>query len=128
MNTEIRDVREELDWQRGPLLNLGSWRYGIHLPRKVELTITAKEEHGRPIYTYRDLNFQDLDQDEIQKLLMGESLYGDPDLCIRAALQNALDALELRDLRLKMLDILEQGQTPVEAIDPLPMVRGERKS
>ncbi len=109
-------MREELDWQRGPLLNLGSWRYGIHLPRKVELTITAKEEHGRPIYTYRDLNFQ-LDQDEIQKLLMGESLTSDSSFILRELLQNALDALELRDLRLKML---ARGETPHEKIDPLP--------
>ena len=33
---------------------------------------------------------------------MGESLYGDPGLCIRELLQNALDALELHELRLKM--------------------------
>ena len=33
---------------------------------------------------------------------MGESLYGDPGLCIRELLQNALDALELLELRLKM--------------------------
>ncbi len=33
---------------------------------------------------------------------MGESLYGDPGLCIRELLQNALDSLALRELRLKM--------------------------
>jgi hypothetical protein len=50
-----------------------------------------------------------LDQDEIEQLLMGESLYGDPGrhrriqspcgACIRELLQ---EALELRELRLKM--------------------------
>ena len=35
-------------------------------------------------------------------LLMGEALYGDPELCIRELLQNALDAVELRDLRLQL--------------------------
>ncbi len=33
---------------------------------------------------------------------MGTALYGDPGLCIRELIQNALDALELRDLRLKL--------------------------
>src|SRR5690606_35384604 len=55
----------------------------------------------RPKYIYRDLQFQ-LDYDAVQQLLMGESLYGDPSLCIRELIQNSLDALELRELRLKL--------------------------
>ena len=43
-----------------------------------------------------------LDQDEIQQLLMGESLYGDSGLCIRELLQDSMDAPELRKLRLIM--------------------------
>ncbi len=41
---------------------------------------------------------------------MGESLYGDPGLCIRELLQNAL---ELRELRLKM----KQKGEPHEPVD-----------
>ena len=41
----------------------------------------------------------------------------DSSFILRELLQNALDALELRDLRLKML---ARGETPHEKIDPLP--------
>ncbi len=63
------------------------------------MSIDAKSFGVRPLWT----------QDEIQQLLMGESLYGDPGLCIRELLQNALDALELRELRLKMKQKGETG-------------------
>ena len=53
---------------------------------------------------------------------MGESLYGDPSLCIRELLQNALDALEVRDLRLKML---ATGGEPYEPVDPPRFVDGK---
>ena len=59
-----------------------------------------------------------LDQDEIQQLLMGETLYGDPTLAIRELLQNALDALQMRDLRLKLLR--KDPKAAVEPTDLLP--------
>jgi hypothetical protein len=45
---------------------------------------------------------------------MGESLYGELNLCIRELLQNALDAVELRELRLQLR--AKSGQ-PLEAAD-----------
>ena len=61
----------------------------------MEADVNPKGHPYHSIYIYHDLQFR-LDQDEIQKLLMGTALYGDPGLCIRELLQNALDALELR--------------------------------
>lgn len=82
-----------------------------HLPSKTRLDIRRARDPltDHPKYVYHDLQFR-LDQDEIQQLLMGESLYGDPGLCIRDLLQNALDALELRELRLKMK---QKGPRPI---------------
>ncbi len=122
IEAEIRAVRGELDWQRRVLADRGQ-RYDIHLPRGVHLDIHPKGWPQNPCYTYHDLQFQ-LDQDEIQQLLMGETLYGDPGLCIRELLQNALDALELRDLRLRMS---ERGETLSKPVDPLPVVNGTRE-
>ena len=85
------------------------------------VTEAQDPQSGRKLYIYQDIHFR-LDQDEIQKLLMGTALYGDPGLCIRELLQNALDALELRELRLKMpkkarhepVDDLNGGELRVE--------------
>src|SRR5208283_1675042 len=78
-------------------------RYQINLPREVRPLLTEAQDpqSSRKLYIYQDIHFR-LDQDEIQKLLMGTALYGDPGLCIRELIQNSLDALELRWLRQKM--------------------------
>ena len=47
---------------------------------------------------------------------MGESLYGDPALCIRELVQNALHALELRELRLKVQDTGDTLRDPVDSL------------
>ena len=73
-------------------------------------------QSGRKLYIYQDIHFR-LDQDEIQKLLMGTALYGDPGLCIRELLQNALDALELRELRLKMPKSRRRRHEPVDDLE-----------
>ena len=79
----------------------------LRLPNEVKAAIT-------PVgYTYHDWHFR-LDQDEIIRLLMGESLYGDPSLCIRELLQNALDAVELRDLRMQLRN---KGGSPAGPVD-----------
>ena len=97
---EVHAVNYELHLQQG-LLHAHGKRYQIHLPREVRPLVTEAQDpqSGRKLYIYQDIHFR-LDQDEIQKLLMGTALYGDPGLCIRELLQNALDALELRELRL----------------------------
>lgn len=103
IDAELSAVRIELDAQRRQLPAAAQPRYDLHLPSQTRLDIRPARDPltDQPKYVYHDLQFR-LDQDEIQQLLMGESLYGDPGLCIRELLQNALDALELRELRLKM--------------------------
>ena len=103
IDAELSTVRIELDAQRRQLPAADRDRYNLHLPSQTRLDIQPVRDPvtDEPKYVYHDLQFR-LDQDEIQQLLMGESLYGDPGLCIRELLQNALDALELRELRLKM--------------------------
>jgi len=93
----------------------------FNVPEDVKAEITAsKDSQNRPVYEYHDWSFR-LDQQEIIQLLMGESLYGDPSLCIRELLQNALDALELRDLRHQMKNL---GATPAEPVDSEQTVPG----
>lgn len=103
IDAELSAVRIEMDAQRRQLPAAAQPRYDLHLPSQTRLDIRAARDPltDQPKYVYYDLQFR-LDQDEIQQLLMGESLYGDPGVCIRELLQNALDALELRELRLKM--------------------------
>ncbi len=120
IDAEIHAVREEAHWQSRPLPDAQRDHYRLDLPHKVEADVNPKGHPHHSIYIYHDLQFR-LDQDEIQKLLMGTALYGDPGLCIRELLQNALDALELRKLRLKMLE--ETDETPREKVDRLR--RGE---
>ncbi len=110
IDAELSAARAELDAQRRQLGSAGEHRYDLCLPNHTRLDVRAKHDSltDKPSYLYYDLQFK-LDQNEIQELLMGESLYGDPSLCIRELVQNALDALELRELRLK---IKQKTQAP----------------
>ncbi|MFN7924051.1 MAG: ATP-binding protein [Bryobacteraceae bacterium] len=96
---EVTAVRGEL-----PQITARAGLDKLRLP-EVEHKITPKPG----AYVYHDWSFH-LDHEEIINLLMGESLYGDPSLCIRELLQNALDAVELADMRLQ----LEQKRAGVE--------------
>lgn len=118
IDREIKSVREELTWQRGLLRGKGD-HYQLRLPEFVEARICAAiNDQGCPIYIFHDLQFE-LDQYEIQQLLMGESLYADPTLCLRELLQNALDALQMRDLRLKVLaKDLDARVEPTDVLRP----------
>lgn len=87
--------------------------YQICLPHVAFEIRPALDRKGLPCYSYHDWSFR-LDQDEIVRLLMGESLYGDPSLCIRELLQNALDAIELRDLRHQLK---KRGGQPAHPVD-----------
>lgn len=71
--------------------------YNLPLPYKVDTAeVNAKVDYdGNPIYIYKDLSFS-LDQEEITKLLMGTSLYGNSSVAIRELLQNAIDACKIR--------------------------------
>jgi hypothetical protein len=115
---EVKSVKEELNWQRRLLSHKGE-PYQLRLPEFVQSRIRAAlDGQGRPVYVFHDLQF-DLDQYEIQQLLMGESLYADPTLCLRELLQNALDALQMRDLRLKVLEKDSDARVePTNALRP----------
>ncbi len=114
---EIKGVNEELSWQ-GRLLGDKGKHYQLRLPHFIEPRIRAAlDDQGRRVYVFHDLQFE-LDQHEIQQLLMGESLYGDPTLCLRELLQNSLDALQMRDLRLKVL-----VQDPDARLEPTNSLR-----
>lgn len=118
---EVMRVREELDWQRGSPHHKGD-HYQLRLPEAVQARVRpACDGEGRPIYIFHDLQFE-LDQHEIQQLLMGESLYGDPTLCLRELIQNSLDALQMRDLRLKVL-----AKDPDARVEPTDILRPEEE-
>ncbi len=114
---EVESIYEELSWQQAKMLGRGE-RYQLRLPRLVESQIRpARDGQNRDVYVFHDLQFE-LDQYEIQQLLMGESLYADPTLCLRELLQNALDALQMRDLRLKVL-----AKDPDARVEPTDVLR-----
>jgi hypothetical protein len=92
INSELSSVRDELTRIELPL---NGTRRNLRLPA-VTCTVTPKSG----AYVYKDWQFH-TNHEEIINLLMGESLYGEPGLAIRELLQNSLDALELRDLRLR---------------------------
>ena len=78
-------------------INAAQGQSELRLPRVDAEIFAAKGPDGIPVYEYEDWSFH-LDQEEITALLMGESLYGQRGLAIRELAQNALDALELRNL------------------------------
>jgi hypothetical protein len=82
---ELRPAVDSVPEDRGRLaIRLAKVEHSIH---------PGIDARGNRAYTYHDWSFR-LDQEEIIGLLMGETLYGDPNLCIRELLQNSLDALE----------------------------------
>ncbi len=114
IDDELAAVREELELQCRNVPAYAVGRYGLHLPAMTEVIIHSARDPAtdRPRYVWHDLQFR-LQQDQIRQLLLGESLYGDHSLCIRELIQNALDALEVRELRLKM----KRQNTNVEFVD-----------
>ena len=123
----IRDftalIRKEVSDARGELRRLNTEadaeRCSLLLPEDVIADVRPDRRSGTAVYVYHDWKFE-LDQGEIVRLLMGESLYGDPSVCIRELLQNALDALELRDLRLQLIKAGGQPTQPVDGVSLSP--------
>ncbi len=103
IRTFVGQIRAEVESAAFEMRNWGEHRYHpIRLPRDVIADVTPLRcASGCPTYEYYDWKFT-LDQTEIMQLLMGDNLYGDPAVCIRELLQNALDSVELRDLRLQL--------------------------
>lgn len=69
----------------------------IKLPFKVnrEKIRTKKNIHNKPLYLYRDTQFN-LSKSQVIELLMGTKLYGNPEVALRELLQNSTDACLLR--------------------------------
>ena len=66
---------------------------------KFSFEVSAKlDPTRRKIYEYQDITFR-LEHNAILSLVMGESLYGSPELCLREIIQNSLDALSVRKAR-----------------------------
>lgn len=74
----------------------------LKLPFKVnrEKISTKKDIKGKPIYIYRDTQFN-LSKRQVIDLLMGTKLYGDPEVALRELLQNSIDACLLRQAQEK---------------------------
>ena len=107
INSEVQNAQTELLDRIRP-------REGIKGLRLPEVKADVQPKNGT--YIYKDWSFQ-IDQEAIMNLLMGESLYGDPSLCIRELLQNALDAVELRDLRHQFSREKREQRTPGRFFD-----------
>lgn len=69
----------------------------IQIPFKVDRSkiATKKDIFGKPLYLYRDTQFN-LSKTQVIDLLMGTKLYGDPEIALRELLQNSIDACLLR--------------------------------
>ncbi|MBY0503255.1 MAG: ATP-binding protein [Bryobacteraceae bacterium] len=113
----VRQIQEELAACHEEIRQWPAFSRALRLSTVADPKITQKG------YVYQDWTFQ-LDQQEIIQLLMGESLYGNPSLCIRELLQNALDAVELRDLRLQLQ---EKGGKPAMPVDGFSLTPGSFK-
>ena len=112
INLEIDNVRRELGANRKHFPDEKS--LSLDLPSHAEVNISAR----RGNYVYLDLHFR-LDREAVMELLMGEVLYGEPDLALRELVQNSLDALHLRDLRHKLLLSLHEREPAEELIEPV---------
>lgn len=69
----------------------------LRIPYKVsrEKILTKKNVHGKPIYLYKDTQFN-LSKRQVIELLMGTKLYGNPEIALRELVQNSIDACLLR--------------------------------
>lgn len=104
-NRLLDDVTRYVDNQR---FGLGE----LHpLPRRFDARRLAakKGDDGTPEYDTPHLRFH-LDPNEVQQLLMGKQLYGDPELAIRELYQNALDACRYRKARTEYLERTSEAQ------------------
>jgi hypothetical protein len=111
IDEELRGVRD----QRVSLREED--RLPLKLPSRAEPGIVARAGG----YKYEDLEIR-LDRDAIIELLMGEALYGEPELALRELVQNALDALHLRDLRHRLLVELEDSPE-LSQVGPVARIR-----
>lgn len=106
------DISGEFEAVERILRVMAGWgaRGWLRMPGEVRPAVTPRG------YAFHDIEFK-LQAHEVTELLLGTALYGNPELCIRELLQNALDAVQLRELRHKLKLKLED-----EGIDMPPEV------
>lgn len=98
---ELKACSEILARMHGLLKAEGiSKSYQLNLPHQVDCSqIRPKvDRDGNPLYEYHDIRFT-LDQEQIIKLLMGTSLYGNPVIALRELIQNAVDTCRYRKVK-----------------------------
>ncbi|MFM8724281.1 MAG: hypothetical protein ACKON9_04065, partial [Planctomycetaceae bacterium] len=119
MNDELKNCRAA--WNSVPAERRKGMTFAI--PSEAKLEIKARAEN----YLYQDIEFR-LDRDAVVELLMGESLYGGPELALRELVQNALDAVHLRDQRNKLAEAIELSNStdkPRFPSEPWGAVKGK---
>ncbi|MCA9031269.1 MAG: ATP-binding protein, partial [Planctomycetaceae bacterium] len=109
MNDEINKVRAA----QNAALRGAYTAPTLRLPSQAAVSI----RHRVGGYMYHDMEFR-LDRDAVVELLMGESLYGGPELALRELVQNALDAVHLRDQRNELAKRLYQSHSTDEPRQP----------
>ncbi|MES2707257.1 MAG: hypothetical protein V4726_11715 [Verrucomicrobiota bacterium] len=107
-----KSLNQIMEWMNDEISKCGSaWgmmpaehreEITLALPSKAEVKIKSRKGG----YIYQDIEFR-LERDAVVELLMGESLYGGPELALRELVQNALDAVHLRDQRNQLATALE---------------------
>ncbi|MBS1617704.1 MAG: ATP-binding protein, partial [Bacteroidetes bacterium] len=86
INEELQNVLAAQD-------RYGAGRSPLRLPEIAYADISERKDN----YEYEELVFK-LQRESVMGLFMGEALYGSPDICLRELVQNALDAIHLREL------------------------------
>ncbi len=96
---ELFTCKNVLDNMHDQYRNSLTDTYLMALPLKVDTSQVKGDTNfdGEPIYNYKDLTFS-LNQEQVVKLLMGTSLYGDESVAIRELIQNAVDTCYVRKL------------------------------
>ncbi|TBL69779.1 ATP-binding protein [Paenibacillus thalictri] len=93
----------ELSVSNNIVSTINEFHRGVHrdlmmqIPFSVDRTkiTTKKDIYGKPLYLYRDTQFN-LSKSQVIDLLMGTKLYGDPEVALRELIQNSIDACLLR--------------------------------
>ena len=113
IDVALQELTQSLDQHRRQLDTSGvvNSDFATGLPTRFSAhNIRAIEVQGQPRFRRPHLHFE-LDQARVRDLLMGQAMYGEPELALRELYQNALDACRYRRTR----DVyLHQPGSPLE--------------
>jgi molecular chaperone HtpG len=90
----------------------------LKIPYKVsrEKITTKRNVHNKPIYIYKDTQFN-LSKRQVIELLMGTKLYGNPEIALRELVQNSIDACLLRQAQEKKWGNLFQPEITIKYVN-----------